>query len=220
MQAQDSKVNKRTAPAIEPTPAPQAAAVPADDATYSYEFKQPDFYISHIVIEHDSAGHGKINFERKDEGEVTEPFEVSPKALARILGLYEALRFLDSSTNYQSERQFPHLGTVRLTMSRRDRKRTAEFNWTNDKSAAELREEYRRIGDQAVFIFDMGVARANQPLNAPKLLEGLEILLKRNSISDPQQLVPLLTEVTTDEHLPLIARNHASRLLKKIASGK
>jgi hypothetical protein len=48
------------------------------------------------------------------------------------------------------------------------------------------------------------------------LLEGLESLMKRDSISDPKQLVPLLKEVSTDEHLPLIARNHAIRLLKMI----
>jgi len=28
--------------------------------------------------------------------------------------------------------------------------------------------------------------------------------------------VPLLKDISTDEHLPLIARNHALRLIKKI----
>jgi len=41
-------------------------------------------------------------------------------------------------------------------------------------------------------------------------------MLKRNALSDPQQLVPLLKDITSDEHLPLIARNHAARLLKQI----
>jgi hypothetical protein len=61
-----------------------------------------------------------------------------------------------------------------------------------------------------------GTARENQPLNAPKLMEQLESLLNRNELSDPYQLVPLLREITTDERLPLIARNHAGRLLKRI----
>jgi uncharacterized protein (UPF0147 family) len=33
-------------------------------------------------------------------------------------------------------------------------------------------------------------------------------------------LVPLLKDISTDEHLPLIARNHALRLLKKIETAK
>ena len=65
-------------------------------------------------------------------------------------------------------------------------------------------------------VFDIGIARENQPLNAPKLMEGLESLLKRNGLSDPQQLLPLLTDLTTDERIPLIARNHAQRLIKQI----
>jgi len=55
-----------------------------------------------------------------------------------------------------------------------------------------------------------------QPLNAPQLLNQMEMLLIRDGLSDPDQLVPLLTSLRTDEHIPLIARNHAARILKKI----
>jgi hypothetical protein len=41
-------------------------------------------------------------------------------------------------------------------------------------------------------------------------------MMKRNAISDPQQLLPLLKDLTTDERIPLIARNHAQRLIQKI----
>jgi hypothetical protein len=55
-----------------------------------------------------------------------------------------------------------------------------------------------------------------QPLNAPQLLNEMETLLVRGGLSDPFQLVSLLKELKTDEHIPLIARNHADRILKKI----
>jgi hypothetical protein len=184
---------------------------------YSYEFTQPQFYVRHILIEHDATGHGKITFERlNEEIPITEPLELSPVALGRILGLWNALQFLDSKENYQSDRSFAHLGTMRLVMEQGTRKRAAEFNWTHNKDAFALVNEYRHAADQAVFVFDMSIARENQPLNAPKLMELLEGLLNRNELSDPHQLVPLLRDITTDEHLPLIARNHAGRLLKKI----
>lgn len=217
--AQDSKTNKRATPVVQ-APAAETHPVKADDTAYSYEFSQPDFYVKHVLIEHDGNGRAKLTFERQNEDPVSEQLEISTAAMARIVASFDALDFLASQANYQSEKQFPHLGTVRITMRRGDRKRTAEFNWTHVKAAADLRNEYRRIADQAMFVFDMSVARQNQPLNAPKLLEGLEALLRRNEISDPQQLVPLLKEITTDEHLPLIARNHAGRLLKKITDAK
>ena len=38
-----------------------------------------------------------------------------------------------------------------------------------------------------------------QPLNAPKLMDEFEQQLKRKGLSDPQQMVPLLKEISTDE---------------------
>ena len=204
--------------------APQALSSPSEEgeksveqASFAYEFTQPQFHIRHIVIEHDALGTGKITFERlHEEVAIVEPVALSKAALTRISSLWETARFLESDTNYQSDKQFPHLGTIRLKMARGERNRIAEFNWTNNATVAALVAEYRRVADQAIFIFDISVARANQPLNAPKLLERLELLMRRDGISDPEQLVPLLRDLSTDEHIPLIARHHADRLLKKI----
>lgn len=189
----------------------------AEKTTYTYEFSQPKFHVNHIVIEHDQTGRGTVTFERINETvPVVEPLQLSPAALGRILALWEALRFLESDADYQSSQHFAHLGVMRIGMQRGERKRVAEFDWTHNNSAAELVAEYRRAADQAIFVFDISLARENQPLNAPKLMELLESLIRRNGISDPKQLVPLLTELSTDEHVPLIARNHALRLIKKI----
>jgi len=216
-QSRDSiPANKRNARPEQSAPVPASESV-GSDVRYSYEFTQPQFIIRHIVVEHDGNGRGKITFEKLgDDSSIVEPIELSTAALARITGLWQALKFLDSETNYQTEQQFPHMGTMRLRMEQGTRKRVAEFNWTHNASAAALVNEYRRISDQAILVFDISVARENQPLNAPKLMELMESLLKRGGLSDSNQLIPLLEEITTDEHLPLIARNHAKRLLKQI----
>jgi len=188
-----------------------------DPVKYSYEFTQPKFYVKHIVIEHDANGRGTVTFERLNEDTpVTEPIELSADALGRITAAWQGLQFLDSNTDYQSSKQFPHLGTMRIGMERGERKRVAEFNWTNDKNAETLVNEYRKAADQAIWIFDMSIARENQPLNAPKLMEAMESMLKRDMVSDPRQLLKLLQDISTDEHVPLIARNHALRLIKQI----
>jgi hypothetical protein len=194
-----------------------SSATKTDPVKYSYEFSQPKFYIKHIVLEHDANGRGTITFERVNEDvPVTEPIELSADALARINAAWQALQFLDSNEDYQSDKQFPHLGTMRIRMERGDRKRVAEFNWTNNRDASKLVDEYRKAADQAIWVFDIAIARENQPLNAPKLMEAMESMLKRNAVSDPRQLLKLLQDISTDEHVPLIARNHALRLIKQI----
>ena len=217
---QQGTETKRNDRPPETTSAPQRREEnkkPSDATKYSYEFKQPQFVVRRILIEHDAMGRGKITFERQnEETPIVEPIELSTAALGRILGLWSELRFLDSTENYQAAKQFPHLGTMWIKMENGERKRTAEFNWSNNRNAWNLVTEYRRVADQAILIFNMNVAREVQPLNAPQLMDELELLYTRNGLSDPQQLVPLLKDLRTDEHIPLIARNHADRLLKKI----
>jgi len=193
------------------------ATAKTDPVKYTYEFSQPKFYIKHIVIEHDQNGRGTVTFERLDgDTPISEPIEFSTDALARINASWQALQFLDTDTNYQSNKQFPHLGTMRIGMERGERKRVAEFNWTNNSDASKLVTEYRKAAHQAILVFDIAIARENQPLNAPKLMELFESLLKRDGLSDPRQLLKLLHDMSTDEHIPLIARNHALRLIKQI----
>jgi hypothetical protein len=189
----------------------------ADDVRYSYEFSQPDFDVHRVQIEHDAAGRGTITFERKNEEKpLTEKIEISPSAFARIVSAWEGLRFLDSEASYQADKHFANMGTIRLTMRRGARARTAEFDWTNNEQAAALRREYQRLTDQQLFVFDMDIARQYQPSETVRLLKRLEILLDHDEVSDKSALTPLLNDLTTDERIPLIARNQAARLVKKI----
>lgn len=214
----DGQQQQVAVPAAPVVAAAGTTATTANEAArYSYEFEQPEFVVSRVEIEHDGAGRGDVKFVRKGDAEpITEPLEISVTALQRITGLWDALRFLDVETNYQSDKQFPHLGTSRLRMARGGRERAAEFNWTGDRDASALVNEYRRVTDQAMFVFEINLAREIQPLESPKLISRLDVLLERKALSDPKQLLPLLRDLTTDERLPLIARNHAGRLLKKI----
>ncbi len=199
------------------TPPRQENKKPPDPTRYSWEFTKPEFLVSHIVIEHDAGGRGKITFEHRGEATpIVEPIELSISALGRVLGLWNDLRFLDSNENYQARKSFAHLGTYHLRMDDGQRKRTAEFNWSDNKPAWTLTNEYRRVSNQAILVFDLKLAREMQPLNAPGLMDEMEWDLTRGELSDPYQLVPLLRDLLTDERIPLIARNHAGRLLKKI----
>ena len=211
----ESKRNDRPQSNSTSTIVPESKA--ATSVRYTWEFSHREFLINHIVVEHDALGRGKVTFSRKgEEDPIIENVDLTPSVMERIEKLWRELRFLDSNENYQAAKDFAHLGTYKLGMTALDQKRTAEFNWSSNATAWALAQEYRHVADQVIFIFDITVARENQPLNTPGLLKQLESMLNRNAVSDPKQLVPLLKELRTDAHIPLIARNHADRLLKKI----
>ena len=94
--------------------------------------------------------------------------------------------------------------------------RTAKFNWTDNKDAKVLADEYRKIGNQFLWIFEINIARENQPLETPRMMDAIDALIKRNEVSDASQLIPFFKELTDDERIPLISRNHATRLIQQI----
>jgi hypothetical protein len=207
----------------EEVPASVRAGVPAkpkedpNAARYVYEFRQPDFLVYFVHIEHDDKGRGHIRFERRmDTEQLTEPFELSPAALARVRARWEALGFLEAQANYQGERNYPSMGQTRLTVRRGGGERTTEFNYSQNEDAQGLAQEYRRASEQALFVFEVKVALESQPLETPKLINRLGELLDRNFLSDQQQLLPLVRELSEDERVPLVGRNQAARILKKL----
>lgn len=202
-----------------PTPAKGSAVAKEDPnaARFTYEFSQPDFFVYFVHIEHDDKGKGTIRFERRSDTEqITDPLEISPAALERIRAHFDALKFLDSGDNYQGERNYPSQGKTKLTLRQGGRERTTEFNYSQNPEAQGIAEEYRKVSEQALFVFDVNVALENQPLEMPKLIGRLESLIERKYLSDTRQLLPLIRTLTEDERVPLVGRNQAARILKKL----
>ncbi len=189
----------------------------ANSAAYIYEFSQPNFLYSHILIEHDENGKGKITFSKQNfSEEITDPIQLSAVTLEKLESSRQALNFLDSDESYQYEKDYSHLGNIILTMKKDGRTRTAKFNWTENADAKALAKEYQKIGNQYIWLFDISVARENQPLESPRIMDALDGLIKRSDISDPNQILPVLRGLSEDERIPLISRNHATRLITQI----
>lgn len=216
----EPKKNDRPA-STKPAAADRDTPATPKEPLYRYEFTQPDFTVSHIVIEHDDAGKGTITFRRSTLGEdLTDPIEVSDATLERLRAAFAALDFLASSEDYQYERDFSNMGNIAITLKDKGRERTAKYNWTTNKDAKVLMDEYRRIANQFVWMFDINLARANQPLETPKLVDSFDSLMKRNEIADPHQMLPFLDELSRDERVPLIGRNRLAKLVKQIEKQK
>ncbi len=212
---ESGKANKRND--RDPDTKNDTAAAPS----YFYEFTQPDFIVSRILIEHDESGKGRISFMKRGFDElITDPIQLSAATITRIDEALTTLNFLDSNEDYQYEKDYSHLGNIRIRIAKGGRERTAKFNWTENKDAKLLADEYRRIGNQFIWMFDIEVARENQPLEAPKLLDSLDSMIRRKEIADPNQMTPFLQGLSNDERIPLIARNHASKIIKQIEKEK
>src|SRR5207248_708385 len=170
---------------------------------------------------HDDVGRGKNSFMKSGFEElITDPIALSPVTLEKIKAALTALNFLDSLEDYQYPKDFSNLGNNTFTVKKNDRERTVKYNWTVNKDAKMLMDEYRRIGNEYIWKFEITLARENQPLETPGLMDALDSYFRTSEISDPAEMVPFLTGLSNDERLPLIARNHATKLIRQVEKPK
>ncbi|MGB7201044.1 MAG: hypothetical protein WBD16_02115 [Pyrinomonadaceae bacterium] len=188
---------------------------------YVYTFDRPGFVYSNLKIEHDENGKGRIWFKKDSFDEpLDDPIELSQPTLEQLRAAFAALNFIDSTEDYQYAKDFSNMGNVTITLNRMGRTRTVKYNWTDNKHAKALMDTYRAIANEYTWKFEFTLARENQPLLTPGLIDALDSYLGRNEIPDPPHLLPFLTTLSTDERLPLIARNHVRKIIAKIEKAK
>ena len=197
-----------------PTPTPKTQS---SGPTYSYVFTRPGFTYSRVTIEHDNAGKGKISFQKSSFDEpIVDPIDLSAMTIKNLTEALAGLNYLDSTEEYQHARDYSNMGNVEFTLKSGGRERTTRFNWTENKNAKVLMDEYRRISNEYTWRFEIDLARQNQPLLTPSMMEAIDGYIDRKEISDPVHLIPFLTQLSTDERLPLMARNRAAKIIKAI----
>jgi hypothetical protein len=199
----------------------QALTGPARSATtgahYRYLFENPRFTVPVQELEFDGSGQGRFRFKRKDSDEIVNKLALSPEVLTQIQLLFDGLNFLASSEDYQYKKDFSHLGNMTITYSRDGKERTVKFNYTDNQSMSRLSDIFRNIVTQETRIFELETVIANDPISAPAQLRMLESELKSKRVADPHRFDPILKNIKLDEGIPLIARNHADRLLLMIS---
>ena len=140
------------------------------------------------MIEHDERGRGTIRFERKQDAEaITDPLEVSADALARIKGLYDALRFLDSDANYQGKREYPSYGKTVLRLASGGRERAA----ARERALAARRARKSQSAEAAAAANEADAARTAL---VKKLVEVEDMLRVRNYEGAEARLRALLQD--------------------------
>jgi len=187
----------------------------------SYKFENVRFYIRVIEIDLDTNGRGEVRFTRGESDEVLDcKVKLLPATIARIKKLVDLSGLLATDTEYQDKKDFSHMGWITLGARRGERERKTRFNFTTNAYIKELEEIFRGIATQEMSLFDIDNAERYQPLDLPKQLETLENDLRLARIAEPERVLVALNEIASDDSQPLIARNHAKRIIEAIKKRK
>ncbi|HWP45372.1 MAG TPA: hypothetical protein VNO14_19175 [Blastocatellia bacterium] len=190
-------------------------------ASFGYKYEGPRFYISLIEIDLTADGRGELRFKRGESDEIIKlNFKLMPETIARIRQLYSETQFLESSEDYQSKKDFSHLGWKTLSARQGEQERKARFNYTHNESINEIANIFRAIATQEIHLFDLETAAQYQPLDLPSQLQSLENDLRNQNIAEPERMLGPLRDMAGNDSVPLIARNHAERIVKSIEKKK
>lgn len=196
----------------------------AASTSYRYVFENDRFTTPFQEVVFGADGKGEFRFRKKEGGqlgeEIANKLTLSPAVVRQAQALLDELNFLTRDEDYQYKKDFSHLGKVTLTYSRDGKTRTVSFNYTANQAMTRLVDLFRGIATQETRVFELETVRANDPISTPAQLRLLETELRSKHIADPERLMPLLQEIKQDESVPLIARNHAERLIQSINKGK
>lgn len=191
------------------------------DAAFSYKFENPRFVIPLMEVDLDAEGRGQVRFKRGESDEVIDfNLKLMPSTLARIRQLLESAQFFTSAEEYQSKKDFSYLGWMTITARAGERQRTVRFNHTLSLEMKELAELFRAIATQGMHLFNIESSQQYQPLDLPGQLDALENDLRLQRIAEPEQMLPVLREIAGNDTAPLIARNHATRIISAIEKKK
>jgi hypothetical protein len=191
------------------------------EVKFSYKFENQRFYIPLIEIDLNARGEGELRFKRGESDEIIDlKLKLLPETVARLRELYDKTRFLETDENYQDKRDHSNLGWVTLTLKAGERERSARFNYTPNLDIKQVADIFRALANQQTDLFDIETALQYQPLDVPGKIEVLESDLKLERIAEPTQLITALQDIAKNDTAPLIARNHAKRIIEAIEKGK
>ncbi|NDD63265.1 MAG: hypothetical protein EBZ36_04705 [Acidobacteria bacterium] len=190
------------------------------ETLYRYFFENERFTTPYQEVMIDGQGKGHYRFKKKDMDELTINFLVSPRVLMEIRSSLEQLSFLGSEQSYQHRKDFSHLGTITLFYQVGGRQRETRFNYTDNQTVNNLVRIFRGLTVQENRIFEIELVRSTDPISMPAQLRLLEGELKSRNVADPGRFSDILKDLARDESVPLIARNHADRLLRMLEQAK
>ncbi len=184
------------------------------EATYRYEFEQPNFPVTHIVVVLDAAGRGSLEYSEKDTPEpVRVPITLRSESLVRLQRLATQVAGLPP---VPPSDKHANLGLSKLTLLVNGAPVSIAFTYTQQPAVAELGRFFRGLVTQHQRINQIETARRYQPLDMPQLLSHLEADLNAQRIAEPTALADLLASLANDLRLSLIARNQARRLYTRV----
>jgi hypothetical protein len=191
--------------------APTAATV-----TYQKVFKGSIPEYVDISIRQDGSGTWDIR--QLDEDAAPQAFKVSETLAGEIFSLAGQLHDFDG-VELDTQRRIAYLGKKTFRYEQGARKTEVTYNYTLNEDAAELQRIFEGLGREEADIQDLQRVMRYDRLGINDVLLRIEADVNANAIPAPENLTPVLDQISSDERYMQIARQRAQSLAQRLRAG-
>lgn len=196
--------------------APLGAASPAQAAKITFRriFKGSSPEFIEISVREDSNT-GAFEIRQLDEDPGTSPFEVSDGLRAKIFGLAAELKHFEGQ-DLDVHRKIANLGEKTFRWEQGGVAHETKFNYTLNSPANQLLQIFEGLARQQEHYALLARRMRYDRLGINDALLQFESDLNRGLMPEPQRLIPLLDQISSDTRFVDIARQRARTLADRL----
>lgn len=194
-----------------------AAGSPAGGAMVTFRKVFKSSYPEFVEIKVDESGSGTYDIRQLDEDANPQPMKVEPSLVQKIFELASKLHDFDG-IDLEIHRRIANLGEKTFRYDRGGESHSVTFNYTLDRSAAELLDIFEGLSRQQTDLSDLVRTMRYDRLGVNDVLLQIQKDYDRKLLPEPEQLLPPLDQLAADSHFIDIARERARNLAARIRS--
>jgi hypothetical protein len=199
-------------PAVPSVAPPENSPFPARlSFTKVMKGSEPE-YMSFIVEKN-----GKVIYDGRKLADPPAPhtLQISAATAARLFSLAESLGYFRSLT-LESNHKVANMGQKTLTYEADGQASRVEYNYTENRTAQELVEQFEKISMVEQHIPQLEYALQYDRLSVANQLRTIQIELDEKDLVEPELLIPTLEKIAKNPRLLHLAQVRAQDLLKRI----
>ncbi|HTR47565.1 MAG TPA: hypothetical protein VMM16_09295 [Verrucomicrobiae bacterium] len=191
------------------------SGTPATGATVTFRKVFKTSYPEFVEIKVDESGAGTCDIRQLDEESNPQPMKIGAATAQKIFDLASKLHDFDG-IDLEIHRRIANLGEKTFQYNRGGEVHAVTFNYTLDRSAAELLDIFEAISRQQTDLADLVRTMRYDRLGVNDVLVQIQKDYDRKLLPEPSQLLGPLDQLAADTHFIDIARERARTLASRI----
>jgi hypothetical protein len=167
----------------------------------------------------DSSGSGQYEGRKLDDPSDPRPLKLSEATTKK---LFELAAQLDNFKlpGIESHKKVANLGLKSFIYQSGQQKNEVEFNYTLNRDAQELSDQFEKIAAVEVHLDGLQYAIKYDHLGLPRELLQIQVDLDNNALVEPELLVPTLDQIARNHRFLHLAQVRAQNILERLQNDR